>query len=102
MAPITVFWFIREGDKFIQCNKEAFDKAIQEGKSIKYHGYPDRKTERIAETLEAQRMSLLADPNCPPKLRVALTNPVNVCEVEVIRADEPDFWTKEAKRPKYQ
>lgn len=101
MSPITVFWFIREGQKLIQCDKETFDKAILEGKSVKYHGYPDKKTERIAETLETSRMLLLADVNCPPKLRAALTNPTNVCEVQVIRADEPDFWVKESKRPKY-
>jgi hypothetical protein len=102
MPPITVFWFIRDGEKLIQCDKEAFDKAIMQGKSVKYHGYPNKKVERIAETLEASRMAFLADPSCPVKLRNALTNPENVCEVQIIRSDDPDFWIKESKRPKYQ
>ncbi len=44
--PTGPFWFIREGDKTIQCSKAAFDKAISEGKSIRYNGYPDKRTEK--------------------------------------------------------
>jgi hypothetical protein len=96
------FWFIRDGAKLIQCNKEAFDKAIVEGKSVKYHGYANKKAERIAEVLESSRMVFLADPTIFPKFRAAITNPRNVCEVQVIQVDDPQFWIKESKRPKYQ
>jgi len=102
MPTITAFWFIREGEKLIQCDKAAFDKAITEGKSVKYRGYPNKKSERIAETLEASRMAFLSDPNCPTKFRVAITNPANICEVQIIQADDPDFWARESKRPKYR
>jgi hypothetical protein len=102
MPTITAFWFIREGEKLIQCDKATFDKAITEGKSVKYRGYPNKKTERIAETLEASRMTFLADPNCSSKFRAAITNPANICEVQIIRADDPDFWVREYKRPKYR
>ncbi|MDR0372334.1 MAG: hypothetical protein LBI79_02040 [Nitrososphaerota archaeon] len=100
--PIGPFWFIREDGKFIQCSKDAFDRAISEGKSIKYNGYPSRKMEKIADALEASRMLLLSNPDLSPKLRSVLTNPVNVVQVEVIEVDDPEFWIKEAKNPKYQ
>jgi hypothetical protein len=102
MPKISPFWFIRDGEKLIQCNKAAFDKAITEGKSVKYHGYANKKCERIAEKLESSRMNFLADPECPTKFRAVLTNPANVCEVQVIQVDDPDFWVKESKRVKYQ
>ena len=47
-------------------------------------------------------MAFLADPSLPPKFRAVITDPRNVCEVQVIRVDDPDFWVKESKRPKYQ
>jgi hypothetical protein len=102
MPKTSAFWFIRDGAKLIQCNKEAFDKAIIDGKSVKYHGYANKKAERIAEELETSRMTFLADPNLSPKFRTAITNPRNVCEVQVIQVDDPQFWVKESKRPKYQ
>jgi hypothetical protein len=102
MPNIAPFWFIRDGAKLIQCKKEAFDKAIVEGKSVKYHGYANKKAERIAEGLEASRIAFLADPTLSPKFRAAITNPRNVCEVQVIQVDDLQFWVKESKRPKYQ
>lgn len=100
--PTGPFWFIREGDKFIQCSKEAFDKAISEGKSIRYNGYPNKRTEKIAEALEASRMLLLSQADLPTRFRAVLTNPQNVVQIEVIDVDEPEFWTRESKNPKYQ
>ena len=102
MTKTSPFWFIRDGTKLIQCSKEDFDKAIREGKSVKYRGYCNKKCERIAEQLEECRMTLLAKPELPTKLRAAMTNPANVVEVEVIRVDDPNFWLSESKRPKYQ
>jgi hypothetical protein len=102
MPKTSGFWFIRDGEKLIQCTKDAFDKAVLEGKSVKYGGYANKKAERIGEELESSRMALLADPALPTKLRIALTNPANVVEVEVIQIDDPAFWVKESKRPKYQ
>jgi hypothetical protein len=102
MSKSCAFWFIRDGYKLIQCSKDDFDKAITAGKSVKYRGYPDKKTERIAELLEASRMVLLAKSDLPTKFREALTCPKNVVEVQVIRVDDEHFWEKEAKRPKYQ
>ena len=102
MSKASPFWFIRDGAKLIQCNKDAFDKAIVEGKSVKYHGYANKKCERIAEELEASRMAFLADPTLSPKFHAAITNPRNVCEVQVIQVDVPQFWVRESKRPKYQ
>jgi hypothetical protein len=96
------FWFIKDGEKLILCKKEAFDKAITEGKSVKYRGYANKRCERIADQLEESRMAFLADPNLPPKFRAAITNPRNVCEVQVVLVDDPQFWLKESKRPKYQ
>ncbi len=100
--PSGPFWFIREDNKLVQSTKEAFDKAIMEGKSIKYNGYPNKRTEKIAEALEASRMLLLSKPDLPTKFRGVLMNPANVVQVEVIDADDPEFWVKELKNPKYQ
>ena len=100
-SPITAFWFIREGDRLIPVTKDAFDRAITEGKSIKYKGYPNKKTERIAEQLETSRVAFLDKPNLPPKFRAALVDPSLVIEAEVITVDDPLFWEKESKRPKY-
>jgi hypothetical protein len=94
-------WFIRDGTKLVQCSKEGFDKAIVEGKSVKYHGYANKKSERIADELEESRMAFLSNPNLLPKFRAAITNPRNVVEVQVILVDDPQFWLKESKRPKY-
>ena len=102
ISPTAHCWFIRDGEKLIQCSKEAFDRAIVEGKSVKYHGYANNKSERIAEQLEESRMALLANPALPTKLRAVLTNPRNVVEVQIITVDDPQFWLKESKRPKYQ
>jgi hypothetical protein len=94
-------WFIRDGAKLIQCSKNDFDKAIVEGKSVKYRGYANKKSERIADELEESRMAFLANPDLPPKFRAAITNPRNVVEVQVILVDDPEFWVRESKRPKY-
>lgn len=101
-SPTAHCWFVRDGAKLIQCTKDDFDKAIVEGKSVKYHGYASRKSERIAEQLEESRMALLAKPELPTKLRAALTNPRNVVDVQIVWADDPQFWLREAKMPKYQ
>jgi hypothetical protein len=100
--PTGPFWFIREDNKLIQCTKDAFDQAIKNGKSVKYNGYPDKRTEKIAEALEASRMLLLSKPDLPSRLRAILTNPANVVQVEIINVDDPEFWIKESKNPKYQ
>lgn len=100
--PTGPFWFIRDGNKFIQCTKEAFDQAIKEGKSVRYNGYPNKRVEKIAEALEASRMMLLSKPDLPPRLRAVLTNPTNVVQIQVIDVDDPEFWIKESKNPKYQ
>jgi hypothetical protein len=100
-APITAFWFIREGNRLIQVSKDAFDRAIAEGKNIKYKGYPNKKTERIAEQLEASRVAFLEKPDLSPKFRAALVDPHLVIEAEIITVDDPLFWEKESKRPKY-
>jgi len=100
-APIKAFWFIREGNRLIPVGKDAFDRAIAEGKSIKYNGYQNKKTERIAEQLETSRVAFLDKPNLPPKFRAALVDPSLVIEAEVITVDDPLFWEKESKRPKY-
>ena len=101
-SPTSTCWFIRDGAKLIQCTKVAFDKAIVEGKSVKYHGYANRKSERIAEELEESRTAFLAKPDLPPKFRAAITSPRNVVEVQIIMVDDPQFWVRESKRPKYQ
>ena len=100
--PIGPFWFIRDGERFIQCSKEAIDNAIREGKSIKYNGYPNRKTAKIAEHLEKSRMALLSKPDLPHRLRSVLTNPENVVLIQVIDVNDPEFWIQESKNPKYQ
>jgi len=100
--PTGPFWFIRDGSKFIQCTKEAFDQAIKEGKSVRYNGYPNKRVEKIAEALEASRMLLLSKSDLPPRLRAVLTNPANVVQIQVIDVDDPEFWIKESKNPKYQ
>jgi hypothetical protein len=99
--PTGPFWFIREGDISKQCTKAQFDQAIKEGKSIRYNGYPDKQIEKIAESLEASRMLLLSQPDLPTRFRDVLTNPANVIQIEVIDADDPEFWMKESKNPKY-
>ncbi len=101
-SPTGPFWFIRDGAKLIQCNKTEFDKAITEGKSVKYKGYANKKAENFAEKLEESRMALLANPALPTKFRAVLTNPANVVQVEVIDVDDPDFWLRESKNPKYE
>jgi hypothetical protein len=102
MPKTSGFWFIRDGKKLIQCTKEAFDRAIIEGKSVKYGGYANKRAERIAEELERSRMAFLADPNLSSKFRAVLTNPLNVCEIQIIQVDDPVFWIRESKNPKNQ
>jgi hypothetical protein len=102
MSKTSPFWFIRDGTKLIQCRKEDFDKAIVEGKSVKYRGYANKKSERAADELEESRMAFLSNPDLPPKFREAITNPRNVVEAQVILVDDPQFWLRESKRPKYQ
>ena len=101
-APIAYCWFVRNGEKLIQTTKQGFDEAIIEGKSVKYRGYANKRAENIAEELEKSRMTFLADPNLSIRFRAAITNPANVCEVQIIQVDDPLFWIKESKRPKYQ
>jgi hypothetical protein len=102
MSKTSPFWFIRDGTKLIQCRKEDFDKAIVEGKSVKYRGYANKKSERAADELEESRMAFLSNPDLPTKFREAITNPRNVVEAQVILVDDPQFWLRESKRPKYQ
>jgi hypothetical protein len=102
MPKTSSFWFIRDGEKLTQCSKDNFDKAIIEGKSVKYRGYKNKKAERTADQLEASRMTFLRKPDLSPKFRAAITNPRNVVEVQVILVDDPDFWQRESRRPKYQ
>jgi hypothetical protein len=99
--PQPPFWLIKTGANFIAATKAEFDQAISEGKSVRYRGYPDKKTEKIAEKLESARMEFLGKADLPETFRAAITNPVNVVEVEIIRVDDPDFWQKEYQRPKY-
>ena len=102
MSGTCAFWFVQDDDKLRQVTKEAFDKAITEGKSVKYRCYQNKRAEHIAEELEASRMALLAKLDLPTKLRAVLTNPANVVEVQIIQVDDPQFWIKESKKPKYQ
>jgi hypothetical protein len=102
MSKTSSFWFIRDGEKLIQCSKDDFDRAIVEGKSIKYRGYANKKCERIADELEESRMAFISNTDLSPKFRAAITNPRNVVEVQVILVDDPQFWLRESKRPKYQ
>jgi hypothetical protein len=103
MSKACAFWFIRAGDsgKLIQCSKEDFDRAITEGKSVKYGCYKNKKSEHIAEKLEESRMAFLAKPDLSPKFRAILINPVNVIDVQVVTITDPDFWVRESKRVKY-
>ena len=101
MPKTSPFWFIRDDGKLIQCSKDNFDKAIIEGKGVKYRGYANKKAERTADQLEESRMVFLGKPDLSPKFRAALTNPRNVVEVQVILVADPDFWIRESKRPKY-
>jgi hypothetical protein len=102
MSKNVPYWFIREDDKLIQCSKTDFDQAIRDGKSVKYRTYADKRTERVAETLEASRMKLLNNPQIPTKFRQILTDPIKVIQVQIIDADDPEFWNKELKLSKYQ
>jgi hypothetical protein len=102
MPKLSPFWFIRDGEKLIQCSKGDFDEAIVAGKSVKYHGYANKRCERIAEDLETSRMEFLNKSDLSPKFRAAITNPRNVVEVQIILVNDPQFWVKESKRAKYQ
>lgn len=102
MSKACAYWFIRDGDKLLQCSKADFDKAVVEGKSVKYGGYADKKSENIAEALEASRMGFLRKPDLAPKFRAVITNPRNVVEVQVVALIDPQFWVRESKRPKYR
>lgn len=101
-SPTGPFWFIRDGNKLIQCTKDAFDKAVVEGKSVKYKGYANKSAEKIADQLEISRMAFLAEPELPTKFRAVLTNPSNVVQIQIIDVDDPEFWIKESRNPKYQ
>jgi hypothetical protein len=101
-SPTSPHWFIRDGAKLVQCSKEDFDKAIVEGKSVKYRGYANKKSERIADELEESRMAFLSKPDLSAKFRAAITNPRNVVEVQIIMVEDSQFWLRESKRPKYQ
>ncbi len=102
MSKASAFWFIRDGDKLIQCSKDEFDRAILAGKSVKYRLYANKRCEKIAEVLEKSRMDFLGRVDLPSSFRLVLTDPVKVVEVQVIDAFDPDFWVKESKKPKYQ
>jgi hypothetical protein len=102
MSKASAYWFIRDGLKLRQCSKEGFDNAIAEGESVKYGGYANRKSERIADNLEMSRIEFLGKPDLPPKFRAALTDPVNVIDIQVITVMDPDFWVRESKLPKYK
>jgi hypothetical protein len=102
MSKNLPYWFIREGEKLIQCSKADFDRAIREGKSVKYRTYASKRIEHIAEVLEASRMALLDDPQTSVKFRQILTDPIKVIQVQIIDVDNPEFWKQEAKLPKYQ
>jgi hypothetical protein len=100
MPKLSPFWFIRDGEKLIQCSKSDFDEAIVAGKSVKYHGYANKRCEHIAEDLEKSRMEFLNKPDLSPKFRAVITNPRNVVEVQIILVNDPQFWIKESKRTK--
>ena len=101
-SPTGPFWFIKDSTKLIQCTKDIFDKAIVEGKSVKYKGYANKRIEKIADQLEASRMAFLAKPDLSVKFRAVLTKPSNVVQVQIIDVYDPEFWIKESKNPKYQ
>jgi hypothetical protein len=102
MSKNLPYWFIREGDKLIQCSKADFDKAVREGKSVKYRTYANKNAEKIAEALEESRMAFINNPTTPTKFRTVLTNPANVVQIQIIDVDDPEFWSKESRNPKYQ
>jgi hypothetical protein len=102
MSKNLPYWFIREEEKLIQCSKADFDKAIRDGKSVKYRTYASKRVERVAEVLEASRIELLNDPLTSTKFRQVLTDPIKVVQVQIVDVDDPDFWIKESKLPKYQ
>jgi hypothetical protein len=102
MSKNLPYWFIREGEKLIQCSKADFDQAVRDGKSVKYRTYADKRAERVSELLETSRMALLNDPKISTRLRQVLTDPVKVVQVQVIDVDDPEFWNKESRHPKYQ
>ena len=101
MPKTCPYWFIRDGDKLLQCSKADFDKAIVEGKSVKYGFYANKKIERIADELEASRMDFLRKTDLSPKFRAVITDPKNVVDVQVVTIMDPQFWAREYKRPKY-
>jgi hypothetical protein len=47
-------------------------------------------------------MAFLSKPDLSPKFRAALTNPVNVVDVEIIDVCDSVFWEKESKLEKYR
>jgi len=102
MSKNLPYWFIREGDKLIQCSKADFDNAIREGKSVKYRTYASKRVEHIAEALEMSRMEFLNDPQTSSKFRQVLTDPIKVVQIQIIDVNDSEFWNKEAKHPKYQ
>ncbi len=101
-SSTSPYWFIRDGAKLMPCSKSDFDRAVAEGKSVRYRGYANKKAERIADELEESRMAFLRNPDLPPKFRTVITNPRNVVEIQVIAVDDAQFWMKESKRLKYQ
>jgi hypothetical protein len=101
MSKATACWFIREGLKLRQCSKEDFDKAISEGKSIKYGCYADKRSERRADQLETSRLEFLRNSKLPPKFRAVLTNPNRVIQAQIITVEDAAYWLRESKDPKY-
>jgi len=102
MSKASAYWFVREGFRLLQCSKEDFDQAIIEGKSVKYGCYANKKSERLADELEASRMEFLGKSSLTPKFRAALTNPKNVIDVQVITLMDSQHWVRESKLPKYK
>ena len=102
MSKASAYWFIRDGQKLIQCSKEDFDKAISDGKSVKYGCYACRKSERLAEELEVSRMEFLRKPDLSPKFRAALTDPILVIDAQIVSLMDPQFWVRESKLSKYR
>ena len=102
MSKTSPHWFIRDGDKLIQCSKEDFDKAIIEGKSVKYRSYANKKSGRIADDLEASRMELLKNPNISPKIPRSHNKPEACHRSPDHNGHGPQFWVTESKLPKYR
>ena len=100
-SKACAFWFIRDGLKLLQCSKEDFDRAIADGKSVKYGCYGGKKMALQAEALEASRMELLKNPKTTPKFRATLTDPKFVIENQIITVSDSQFWVRESKLPKY-